>query len=96
MSLKREDVDHVAKLARLSLSEEQKKSLEKDLGSILSFIDHLKKLDVSQVPPTTHAVGQVNQWREDEVRGCENSQDILAGAPDRDGDYFRVKKIISS
>ena len=88
------DVEHVAKLARLGLSEEEKKLFAKQLSAILEFADNLKKLDTKDVPPTSHAIPMKNVLREDKVDPCENTGDILANAPEEEEGMFRVPRII--
>lgn len=88
------DVDHVAKLARLGLSEEEKTLFAKQLSAILEFADNLKKLDTENVPPTSQAIETKNIYREDKVIPCGNIEDILANAPDKEQHMFRVPKII--
>ncbi len=88
------EVEHVARLARLDLSPEEKEQMRSQLDAILTYIDKLRQLDTEGVEPTSHAVPIVNVMREDEVRPCFPGADMLANAPDRDGDLFRVPKIL--
>lgn len=88
------DVEHVAKLARLGLSEEEKKLFAEQLSAILEYADILKKLDTKNVPPTSHAIPMKNVLREDEVVPCENPEDILANAPEEEKHMFRVPRIL--
>jgi aspartyl-tRNA(Asn)/glutamyl-tRNA(Gln) amidotransferase subunit C len=88
------DVDHVAKLARLGLSGEEKALFARQLSAILDYADNLKKLDTANVPPTAHAVAQKNVYREDKALPCANVEDILANAPDQVHHMFRVPRII--
>lgn len=88
------EVEHVARLARLDLSPEEKERVRSQLDTILAYIDKLRQLDTENVEPTSHAVPIVNVMRDDEVRPCFPLVDMLANAPDRDGDLFRVPKII--
>ena len=87
-------VEHVAQLARLALAPEEKERMRSQLDAILTYIDKLSRLDTEGVEPTSHAIPIVNVMREDEVRPCFPADDMLANAPDRDGDLFRVPKII--
>jgi len=89
-----EEVEHVARLARLDLSPEEKAQTRSQLDAILTYIDKLRQLDTEGVEPTSHAVPVVNVMREDEVRPCFPVADMLANAPDRDGEFFRVPKIL--
>lgn len=88
------DVEHVAKLARLGLSEEEKELFAKQLSAILDFANNLQKLDTQDVPPTSHAIPMKNVFREDKVIPCENVDDILANAPEEEEHMFRVPRII--
>ena len=89
-----EEVEHVARLARLDLSPEEKERMRSQLDAILTYIDKLRQVDTENVEPTSHAIPMVNVMREDEVRPCFPLGDMLANAPERDGDLFRVPKII--
>lgn len=88
------DVEHVAKLARLGLSEEEKKLFTKQLSDILSFADSLRKINTDKVEPTSHAIPMKNVLREDKVIPFENVDDILTNAPDEEGHMFKVPRII--
>ena len=88
------EVEHVARLARLDLSPEEKERMRSQLDAILTYIDKLRQLPTEGVEPTSHAIPIVNVMREDEVQPCFPISDMLANAPERDGDLFRVPKII--
>jgi aspartyl-tRNA(Asn)/glutamyl-tRNA(Gln) amidotransferase subunit C len=88
------EVEHVARLARLELGAEDKERMRRELDGILSYIDKLRALDTEGVEPTSHAVPLTNVMRDDEVRPSFPRSDMLANAPDRSGDFFRVPKII--
>ena len=92
----KKDVEHVARLARLALSEEEQERYTAQLESILEYIDKLNQRDTAQVPPTTHVLPLSNVWREDraEPRRLGAPEDILKNAPEAEGPYFKVKKII--
>jgi aspartyl-tRNA(Asn)/glutamyl-tRNA(Gln) amidotransferase subunit C len=92
--INREEVEHVARLARLALSEEEKARMGEELSSILAYIDQLRELDTSDVEPTSHAIPMVNVMREDEVRPSYPVDAMLQNAPEREGDLVRVPKII--
>ncbi|MFA5840292.1 MAG: Asp-tRNA(Asn)/Glu-tRNA(Gln) amidotransferase subunit GatC [Candidatus Margulisiibacteriota bacterium] len=94
MSITKHDVEHVAKLARLGLSEEEKELFTKQLSDILEFADSLKKLDTKDVPPTSHAVPIKNVLREDKFIAFNDPEAILANGPDTDKHMFRVPKIM--
>lgn len=88
------DVEHVARLARLGLSEEEKKLFAKQLSAILEYANNLQKLDTGDVPPTSHAIPMKNVFREDKVMPCENVDDILANAPEEEAHMFKVPRIL--
>ena len=92
--LTREEVQHVARLARLELTDEELERMRAELDAILAYIDKLRALDVEGVEPTSHAVPLVNVMRDDDVRPSLPLDEMLANAPDRDGDQFRVPRII--
>jgi aspartyl-tRNA(Asn)/glutamyl-tRNA(Gln) amidotransferase subunit C len=89
-----EDVEHVARLARLELSDTDKERMRRELDGILTYIDKLRALDIEGVEPTSHAVPMTNVMREDAPRPSFPQVDMLANAPDRSGAFFRVPKII--
>jgi aspartyl-tRNA(Asn)/glutamyl-tRNA(Gln) amidotransferase subunit C len=88
------DVEHVARLARLDLSAAEKERMRTELDGILAYIDKLRALDTRDVPPTSHAVPVTNVMREDEEWPSLPQEEMLANAPDRHRDLFRVPKII--
>ena len=88
------DVDHVARLARLRLDDAEKARMAEQLAKILTYIDTLRALDTAGVEPTTHAVPVLNVMRDDEIRPCLPQDEMLANAPDRADDFFRVPRII--
>ena len=88
------DVEHVAKLARLGLTEEEKKLFAKQLSAILEFAASLQKLDTSSIPPTSHAIPMKNVLREDKAVPCSNVDDILANGPEIEEHMFKVPKIL--
>jgi len=94
MELTEKDVIHVARLARLALTEEERKTCLVQLGRVLGHIQKLSVLDTTDVLPTTHVAKLSNVWREDEVRPFLNTESILANAPDREEIFFKVKKVI--
>lgn len=89
-----EDVEYIAKLARLALTEEEKIRFQKELEKILDYIDQLKKVDTTGVPPMTHAVPMSNVLRKDEVKPSLSVEEALANAPERYGNFFKVPKVV--
>ena len=94
MAITREEVLHVARLARLSLTDAETDRLREQLGGILDYIKQLDALDTKDVVPTSHAVEMGTPFREDSVRPFGDKEALLANAPDRQGDFFRVPRII--
>jgi aspartyl-tRNA(Asn)/glutamyl-tRNA(Gln) amidotransferase subunit C len=90
MAITRDDVLHVAALARLELAEDEIARLEVQLNDILEAVGKVSELDLSDVPPTSHPLDVVNAFRADEPRPSLVHDDVFANAPERDGDHFRV------
>tara|TARA_Y100001968_G_C19355842_1_gene717126 strand:- start:216 stop:503 length:288 start_codon:yes stop_codon:yes gene_type:complete len=89
-----EDVRKVAKLARLELPDDQIETYTAQIEEILSYIDQLQEIDTQNISPTTRALEVVNAMREDFVEVNCSREDILNQAPQREGDFFRVPKIL--
>lgn len=94
MSVSDSDVRKIAKLARLRLSDEEIARYGGQLTKILDSMAELAALDTKDVPPTTSVLGAVNVLREDAPRPFEGREALLDNAPDRDGPYFKVRKVI--
>ena len=90
MAISREQVLHVAKLARLDLREDEVERLTLELGAILDAVSRVAELDLADVPPTSHPLDLVNVWAEDEPHTSLDVEDALANAPAREGDLFPV------
>lgn len=88
------DVEHIALLARLSLTEEERERFGSQLSSILSYVGKLNEIDTSGIEPASHALEMKNIMREDELRSSLPVEDALMNAPDRAGNFYRVPKII--
>jgi aspartyl-tRNA(Asn)/glutamyl-tRNA(Gln) amidotransferase subunit C len=88
------EVEQVARLARLALTEAEKEKMRRELDGILTYIDKLRALDTTGVEPTSHAVPVTNVMRDDVPCPSLPQSEALANAPDRQGDLFRVPKII--
>lgn len=94
MGLDRAAVDHVARLARLDLSEDERERMQKELTVILGHADKIQALDLDGVPPTSHALPLSNVMRADEVRPSLPQEEALANAPAAEDGRFRVPRII--
>lgn len=88
------DVEHIALLARLSLTEEERERFGSQLSSILSYVGKLNEIDTSGIEPASHVLEMKNTMREDELRSSLPVDDALMNAPDRSGNFYRVPKII--
>ncbi|EKE02952.1 MAG: aspartyl/glutamyl-tRNA amidotransferase subunit C [uncultured bacterium] len=88
------EVEHVAKLARLALNEEEKVKFAEQLGNILDYFNQLKEINTENVEPMAQAVPKINVMREDKVWPPCDREEILANAPKEEDGYFRVPRII--
>ena len=86
----KEEVLHVARLARLELTDEEVGRFQEQLSEIIEAISKVSQLDLSDVPPTAHPLEIANTWAEDEPRPSLTRDEVFANAPDRDDGYFRV------
>jgi aspartyl-tRNA(Asn)/glutamyl-tRNA(Gln) amidotransferase subunit C len=84
---------HVARLARLELSEDEIARLQEQLSAILEAVGKVAELDLEHVEPTSHPLELANVWGEDEPRPSLPVDEALANAPERDGDFFRVPPV---
>lgn len=93
MAITTKDVEHVAKLARLALSDDEKERFAEQLGRIIESFNELSSVDTDQIEPLAHALPLLNVMRDDELRPLLGSEILLQGAPDKEGSFFRVPKI---
>ena len=94
MALTAKDVNHVAKLARLEITADERERYASQLNAILEHADGLAKADVQGVEPTAHILPIKNVWREDVVTPSLPREEVLANAPDKAKGCFRVPKIL--
>jgi len=94
MKITKEDVKHVAKLARLRFTDEEIAPFTEQLNDILEYFEKLKNVDTSHVNPSTHAVNLTNAFREDVVKDSIPTEKALKNAPDTEKTYYKVPKII--
>ena len=87
------DVEHVAKLARLELTEEEKELYTKQLGDVLKYVDQMNEVNTSNVKPMTQVIDFVNVMREDEVHYDNTKEELMSNAPDEENGFFKVPKI---
>ncbi len=88
------DIEKVARLARIELSEEEKKMFGNQLEQVLAHMEQLNRLDTTGVEPTSHAIPMVNVFREDEVKRSVSKEEILEISPDQEDGHFKVPRII--
>jgi aspartyl-tRNA(Asn)/glutamyl-tRNA(Gln) amidotransferase subunit C len=93
MAITREDVVHVARLARLEIPEAEVERLREELGAILDAVGKVAELELADVEPTSHPLAVVNVWGEDEPRPSLSAEDALANAPDPADGAFRVPAV---
>ncbi|MBE9039658.1 Asp-tRNA(Asn)/Glu-tRNA(Gln) amidotransferase subunit GatC [Oscillatoriales cyanobacterium LEGE 11467] len=93
-TIDREQVRKVAHLARLELTETEEEQFTAQLSNILDYFNQLSELDTENVPPTARAIDVSNMTRPDELQPYTNRDEIFESAPEQEGDYFRVPKIL--
>jgi aspartyl-tRNA(Asn)/glutamyl-tRNA(Gln) amidotransferase subunit C len=94
MAISRDEVRHIANLARLRFSDEEEAKMADEMGQILDYVDKLNELDTTGVPPMSHVLDIHNVFRSDEIEERIDHEGALRNAPDADSDYFRVPKVI--
>jgi len=88
------EIDHVALLARLKLSDEEKELFSRQVGGIIKYIDKLNELDTAKVEPTAHVLPVMNVFRDDTLKPSLPRDEVLRNSPARDDTFYRVPKII--
>jgi aspartyl-tRNA(Asn)/glutamyl-tRNA(Gln) amidotransferase subunit C len=94
VAISREEVEHVAFLARLGLSDAEVVTIQEQLSAILEHMRTINELDTSQIPPTAQVIPLRNVMRDDEPRPSLPAAAVLANAPDREDDFFRVPPVL--
>jgi len=94
MKLSREEVLHIALLARLGLAEEEVDKLREQLSNILENFQVLQEVDTTDVPPTAQSIALQNVLRDDRVVSSLDPEQVLANAPQREEEFFRVKAVL--
>jgi aspartyl-tRNA(Asn)/glutamyl-tRNA(Gln) amidotransferase subunit C len=94
MAISRDDVEHVARLARLELTPEEIETFRGQLSAVLERAERIQALDLDDVPPTAHPIELTNVWRDDAVRPFLETDAILAVAPSVEDGKFRVPQIL--
>ncbi len=91
--ISKEDTQHVAKLARLNLTEEEVDKFSRQLGDILGYVEQMNEIDTTNVQPMAHPFDVVNVMREDEVIYKNTKEELMQNAPDEEDGFFKVPKI---
>jgi len=94
MAISREQVEHVAHLARLGLSDEEIDRLQHQLSQILGHMQAIDQLDTSAIPPTAQVIEVTSVMRDDETRQSAPAEEILQNAPRREGAFFKVPPVL--
>lgn len=92
--ISKKDVEHIALLARLGLTDKEKEKFTKQLGNILEHAAKISEIDTSKIEPTSHAVDLKNVFREDKVKKSLSQEEALSNAPKEEEGQFKVPKII--
>lgn len=94
MAVTKNEVEHIAKLARLQFTEEEKEKFTKQFNEILSYIEQLNRLDTSNVRPLSHVIDLANVYRKDEVKPGLTTDEALQNAPAKTEKFFKVPKVL--
>jgi len=94
MAISSEDVQHVARLARLELTDAEVELFRDQLSAVLERAQRIQQLPLEGVPPTAHPVPLRNVWRDDVVEAADVSEAVLGNAPEREDEFFRVPRIL--
>jgi aspartyl-tRNA(Asn)/glutamyl-tRNA(Gln) amidotransferase subunit C len=94
MTVKKEDVKHIARLSKLRLNEKEIEEFTEDMNQILDYVKKLEKIDTSKVEPLSHPLEGVNVFREDKLQKSIDREAALKNAPERTEEFFKVPKVI--
>jgi aspartyl-tRNA(Asn)/glutamyl-tRNA(Gln) amidotransferase subunit C len=94
MSITIKDVEHVAKLARLDLKDNEKQQFTEQLNAILKYAEQLEQLNTDHIPPTSHAMPLVNVMRKDEAKSSLPLEKVMLNAPDEEDGQFKVPAVL--
>ena len=92
--ISREEVEHVAWLAKIELSEDEVELFAEQLSKVLEYFEKINELDTEGVPPTFHVHGLANVFREDEPGGTLSQEEALANAPRKEGGYIKAPRMV--
>lgn len=96
MSVTKDEVKHIAKLAKLEFNDEEINKYTDDLNEILGYVDKLNELDTEDVEPLSHPIEGSNVFREDKLKKSVDTEDALKNAPKSTSEYFKVPKVIKT
>ena len=94
MSINKDTIKKISKLARISVAKEETDRLEKDLNSILKFVEQLRELNTDKIAPIASVSDQSLTMNRDEIKKINEKEEILKNAPDKNSNYFIVPKVI--
>jgi aspartyl-tRNA(Asn)/glutamyl-tRNA(Gln) amidotransferase subunit C len=94
MAVSKEEVEKIAKLAKLKFTDEELKNFTPQMNEILNYMDKLNELDTENVEPLSHPVEQINVFRDDKLNKSVSTEEALKNSPSKDDQYFKVPKII--
>ena len=94
MAIDRKTVDHVARLARLALSDDDREKMQSEMTHILVHVEKIQEVELDSVPPTAQALDLKNVMRADEVGPCLTAAEALANAPEKEDGRFKVPRIL--
>lgn len=89
----KQEVEHIARLARIELNEKEKAKFEKELSSILEFVSQLQEVDTSKTKPLSQVTGLENILEEDNIEKCPKREDLLKNVPEKQNGFIKVKKV---
>ncbi len=93
--ISKQEIEHVARLARIGLSEKEVNSLTTQTSSILDFVETIQTTDTEDIEPTNQVTGLSDVWREDKVQNCQLTREqLLANAPEQENGYIKVPKVL--
>ena len=93
--LTKEEVEHVARLARLRLSDLEKEQYSQQLSSILAYVEKLQEIDTTNVEPTSQVTGLINVMREDQIEDSDISKELIDVAPNKENGYIEIPKVFN-
>ena len=96
MGISKKDVDKIARLAKLELSEEERERYASQLDSIVAYVEKLSEVDTSGIEPLAHVNDLMNVWREDKSRSSLSEEEVFKNSPKHDKEFFLVPKVLKT